>query len=133
MLKSKITKKGDLYVCLIDERFPANNDEFFLNKNTNFKVNSIKLKYFYKMDNIGKLESKKVPIKYKEYVDNKMIELTDELQDNGIKIIKVESQIEFYKPEKEKETERECERECERSSESVCARNSCKMFDCIKF
>lgn len=38
MLKSKMTKKGDLCICLIDHKFPPNDDEINLTTTTHIPV-----------------------------------------------------------------------------------------------
>jgi hypothetical protein len=87
-LKSKVTKKGDLCICLIDENFPINGDDLVLYEKTNTFPPIIKNKRYYKMMNIGEvLETDNlVPIKYKTPIDHKMNEIKDDLKNNGFHV-----------------------------------------------
>ena len=96
-LKSKITKKGDLCICLIDNNFPLNDDLILIDeRNKNFPA-VIKHKHFYKMMNIGEKLDKDnlVPHKFKQIIDNKIDEIKIDLRYNGFNIVYDKSTIVF--------------------------------------
>ena len=107
ILKSKI-KKGNLCICLIDHRFPPNNDELLICTHTQQIKMNIKHRTFYQIAPICKKEDitdNKIPIKYKEKIEHVMKQINEDLNDNGIHIVKNKSMIVF---KKEKKKEKRC-------------------------
>ena len=113
ILKSKLNKKGDLCICLIDHRFPQNDEQLYLHKND--VMPAIKLKYFYKISNLG-IESKKineVSIKHKSKINEQLDRIRYELIKNELTIVEEKSHIVYVRDLRQTE------------------RKSCKIFDCF--
>jgi hypothetical protein len=112
-LKSKISKKGEVSICIIDSEFPPNNDEIPLNnpfKKSPFE--SIKVKKYYKISNIGiDLEKDNiVPYKYKEKLTNDIVQFKEVLSENGIKVIEYDDTIKYKEsPKLKPQSRNSCE------------------------
>lgn len=90
VLKNKISKNGDLCICIIDHLYPQNDDEIHLSKiHSRLPTMTLKMKRFYKMINIGTslVKENKVPVKYKDAINLNMDYIRNELLQNNLNIV----------------------------------------------
>ena len=98
ILKSKITKKGHLCICVTDAVFPENNSIIEIDtENDVFSKKQIKPRIYIKIDNIEtKLEKDNyVSLKYKKRIIDKIEKAKTILEDNGIFIKESISNIQY--------------------------------------
>lgn len=119
ILKNKISKNGDLCICVIDHLYPQNDDEIHLSKiHSRLLTTTLKMKRFYKMINIGTslVKENKVPVKYKDVINVNMDYIRREFVQNNFNIVDEKSSIVYQldKPHVKED------------------RKSCKIFDCFK-
>ena len=119
VLKNKISKNGDLCICIIDHLYPQNDDEIHLSKiHSRLPTTTLKMKRFYKMFNIGTslVKENRVSIKYKDAINLNMDYIRHELLQNNLNIVGEKSSIIYKRDDLVKEVDRK----------------SCKIFDCFK-
>lgn len=121
ILKNKISKNGDLCICVIDHMYPQNDDEIHLSKiHSRLPTTTLKMKRFYKMINIGTslVKENKVPVKYKDVINLNMDYIRRELVQNNFNIVDEKSSIIYQRDNKPHVKEVD--------------RKSCEIFNCFK-
>lgn len=102
IMKSKVTKKGNLCVCITDAEFPQNDTIIDISeKNGVFPMTQLKPRTFIKIENIGSMlsEEKKNDInilaRYKQQITQKVENAKKVLEENGIEVTEIISKIKY--------------------------------------
>jgi hypothetical protein len=101
-MKSKVTKKGNLCVCITDAEFPQNDTIIDISeKNGVFPMTQLKPRTFIKIENIGSMlsEEKKndinISARYKQQITQKVENAKKVLEENGIEVTEIISKIKY--------------------------------------
>lgn len=98
IMKSKVTKKGDLCVCLTDADFPQNDTIIDIHeKNGVFPMTQLKPRIYIKIENIGSIDNKDTNIsaRYKERITQKVENAKKVLEENGVEVTEIISKIKY--------------------------------------
>lgn len=98
IMKSKVTKKGDLCVCLTDADFPQNDTIIDIHeKNGVFPMTQLKPRIYIKIENIGSMDNKDTNIsaRYKERITQKVENAKKVLEENGVEVTEIISKIKY--------------------------------------
>jgi fumarate hydratase class II len=97
-MKSKVTKKGDLCVCITDADFPQNDTIIDIHeKNGVFPMTQLKPRIYIKIENIGSIDNKDTNIsaRYKERITQKVENAKKVLEENGVEVTEIISKIKY--------------------------------------
>ncbi len=98
IMKSKVTKKGDLCVCITDADFPQNDTIIDIHeKNGVFPMTQLKPRIYIKIENIGSIDNKDTNIsaRYKERITQKVENAKKVLEENGVEVTEIISKIKY--------------------------------------
>ena len=98
IMKSKVTKKGYLCICVTHTDFYRNDTIIEINsENDMFYKKEIKPRIYIKIDNIQKMLEKDniVSLRYKEQITKKLEKAKDILKDNGVIVKETISSIQY--------------------------------------
>ncbi len=98
IMKSKVTKKGNLCVCLTDADFPQNDTIIDIHeKNGVFPMTQLKPRIYIKIENIGSIDNKDTNIsaRYKERITQKVENAKKVLEENGVEVTEIISKIKY--------------------------------------
>lgn len=98
IMKSKVTKKGDLCVCITDADFPQNDTIIDIHeKNGVFPMTQLKPRIYIKIENIGSIDNKDTNIsaRYKERITQKVENVKKVLEENGVEVTEIISKIKY--------------------------------------
>ena len=106
IMKSKVTKKGNLCVCITDVDFPQNDTIIGVpEKNGVFPTTQLKPRTYIKIENIGPMlgEGKKndkkndinISARYKEQITQKVENAKKVLEESGVEVTEVISKIKY--------------------------------------
>ena len=97
-LKTKITKKGNLCICITDKHYPQNNEVISIIDSEDLLVkNEIKTKRFIKVLHIGQTLEKdnQVSSRHRQKITDTIEKLKNILEKNGVIVEETISQIEY--------------------------------------
>jgi hypothetical protein len=115
---TKINKLGDLKFCIINKDIQINN-EFQVYLNNNLFDKTIYENKYYKIYNIEKTKiiNNKIPLNFKNNIDEKIKVVEDILEKNDIKIIEKDIRIQYQNSPILRSQRTSCE--------------NCKLFNCF--
>ena len=102
IMKSKVTKKGNLCVCITDAEFPQNDTIIDIHeKNGVFPMTQLKPRTFIKIENIGSMLSEEkegkdnISARYKQQITQKVENAKKVLEENGVEVTEIISKIKY--------------------------------------